>query len=552
VDLFTPSFDITKDGDAFSKLGDDVNYTFTLSNNSSENTPPLTCTATDSLLGVVFGPAVLPQGDPTVVNRTRTVQAGDDDPLVNTVTLSCSLPEGFTNVLGDASDDHTVDLLHPGYTMIKECANEPVPQDGPALWMVTFTNTGDVTLTITADDGIGTFDLPPANGWGSSLMFDVSLPGPFTGQATVSNTVNATAVVHSDFGTFTNVIAPQSATSECYVAGDAKVIKLTNGLPNDETNPNAAPWNFTLQDCAGDGCDKDDPIIGQVTSPPSMVEFDLDLVPVELDPNQYYRLCEVLIPAAWTNTWEGDADDDGTPESFIPFVPAVNDDPVVIPPGWGGVFDPMYAPPPAQWTNDERCVNFAVNAGATEVFRINNDFPGGEPRTIGYWKNWDSCSGGNQVDTAIEYGGETPQERIGNGRALLDDVLQPPGITVGLLNMVADADVFDCDEGTQNAVHILDKRAIDGNHKKKARDAAYGLAAQLLAAIANDTAGALVCPEAGQAVIDAQTLLVAIGFDGTGDYFKKNVDEINGQTKQAANELAGILDSYNNGILCAP
>jgi hypothetical protein len=259
-----------------------------------------------------------------------------------------------------------------------------------------------------------------------------------------------------------------------------------------------------------------------------------------------------LIPVGWTNNWTGDADDNGTPETAIQFVPAVSDDPVTDPPGWSNVFDPLYEPPPAIWDNSERCINFVVDAGATEVFQIDNQFPGGEPRTIGYWKNWDSCSGGGQVDTAIENGGETSQERLINGYALLDDVLQSPGITIGTLTLIADDNVFDCDQGTQDAINILDKRDINGNNKKKANDPAYGLAAQLLAALANEAAGAGVCDEAGQAILDAQTLLYEIDFDGTGDYFKKKVDEINGFTKQEANDLAGILDSYNNGTLCVP
>jgi hypothetical protein len=185
------------------------------------------------------------------------------------------------------------------------------------------------------------------------------------------------------------------------------------------------------------------------------------------------------------------------------------------------------------------------------VFEVNNEFPGGEPRTIGYWKNWDSCSGGGQVNTAIENGGPAPGDRLFSGNALLDDVLQPPGLTVGVLTLIADDDVFDCDQGTEDARSILDKRDIT-NGKKKARDAAYNLASQLLAAIANDTAGAGVCAAAGQAVIDGQMLLVDIGFDGSGDYFAKKVKQIAGHTASKANTLAGILDSYNNGTLCAP
>jgi hypothetical protein len=117
--------------------------------------------------------------------------------------------------------------------------------------------------------------------------------------------------------------------------------------------------------------------------------------------------------------------------------------------------------------------------------------------------------------------------------------------------MTADSDVLNCDEGTGHAVSLLDKRDIE-RQKKKASDAAYGLAAQLLAAIANKTAGAEVCTAAEQAIIDGQNLLFDIDFDGTGDYYKKKVDELNGHTKQDANDLAGILDSYNNGTLCVP
>jgi hypothetical protein len=34
-----------------------------------------------------------------------------------------------------------------------------------------------------------------------------------------------------------------------------------------------------------------------------------------------------------------------------------------------------------------RCFDFTVTPGETKTFEVHNDFPGGEPRTIGYWKN---------------------------------------------------------------------------------------------------------------------------------------------------------------------
>jgi hypothetical protein len=465
----------------------------------------------------------------------------------NTATVDGSYTDDGGHTFTDSqNDDANYYGADPSYTISKSCTNEPVPQEGSANYDVTFTNTGNVPLDFTADDGIGTFRLTV----GESKTFLVSLPGPFNGLSTADNTVNATGTYTDDAGK--PFSSPQTANDSCWVAGEVEIIKLTQGDPN-EFPYSESEWRFTLQDCGDNGCTGDtdvDPIIGDITSPPSQVNFGVDLVPVDLDPNQTYRLCEVLIPAAWTNTWQGDINDDGTPETFIPFVPAVNDDPVVDPPGWSRIFDPLYMPPPDQWTNDERCVNFVVDAGATEVFRINNEFPGGEPRTIGYWKNWNSCTGGGQVLTAIENGGETPQERLANGYALLDDVLQSPGITIGILTLVANDNVFDCDDGTQDAVYLLDKR--DLKKKKRAADAAYGLASQLLAAIANDSAGAGVCEDAGQAVIDGQILLEGIEFDGSTGFYDKKVDVINGFTKQEANTLAGILDSYNNGTLCAP
>ncbi len=73
-----------------------------------------------------------------------------------------------------------------------------------------------------------------------------------------------------------------------------------------------------------------------------------------------------------------------------------------------------------------------------------------------------------------------------------------------------------------------------------ANDAAYNMAAQLLAALLNLSAGAETCttPNGGvvAAVNQAQTLLVTIGFNGTGSYLTKS----NNANYQTANNLAGI------------
>ena len=81
VDLFEPSFSVTKEGDAQAKVGDVVNYTITLTNSSGPGTTTLTCTATDTLLGEVFND-VLPLGHtvlhlPRILGQYRSHRGGE-------------------------------------------------------------------------------------------------------------------------------------------------------------------------------------------------------------------------------------------------------------------------------------------------------------------------------------------------------------------------------------------------------------------------------------------------------------------------------------------
>ena len=46
-----------------------------------------------------------------------------------------------------------------------------------------------------------------------------------------------------------------------------------------------------------------------------------------------------------------------------------------------------------------------LTPGETLVFEVDNSYPGGEPRTPGYWKNWNACTGGGQYDNAMRNGG---------------------------------------------------------------------------------------------------------------------------------------------------
>jgi hypothetical protein len=116
VNLFQPSITFDKTGDTLSKVGDSVDYTITLENTSSDDSPSLTCHITDPLLGVDKSGISLAWNDPPyVINTSRVVQPGDPDPLVNTASVLCTV-EGFGNELPD-SDDHSVNLFQPDYSL---------------------------------------------------------------------------------------------------------------------------------------------------------------------------------------------------------------------------------------------------------------------------------------------------------------------------------------------------------------------------------------------------------------------------------------------------
>jgi hypothetical protein len=221
-----------------------------------------------------------------------------------------------------------------------------------------------------------------------------------------------------------------------------------------------------------------------------------------LIPGETYTLCEVNIPAGWTTEWSLG----GNP--IVPYNP-----------------DAL----PGDLTPEDlgtRCYDFSVAAGATATFAINNvPPPGGDQRTIGYWSNWNRCTNGRQDDVADRNGGAA------EGFYLLEDVLPL---------MIGDLNVDTCEEG----VHILRKEDLTG--KKKASDAAYALAAQLLAAEANLAAGAAECG-VGATVDLAQALLASIDFDGTGNYLGPKSKDPN---RALALSYAATLDDYNNGLLC--
>jgi hypothetical protein len=274
--------------------------------------------------------------------------------------------------------------------------------------------------------------------------------------------------------------------------GHVTVKKTSDGV----VNPNRS-INFTL---TGPGL----PAGGVTLNTFDDADGVLDGFP-SLTPGATYTICENPVPAGFTSFWKR-----------------------------GGVIVTPYNPnasdtPPQDLGVD--CYNFSVTAGQTVAFVIDNSHPGGEPRTIGYWKNWNRCTRGGQAAVADKNGGAN------TGFFLVEDLLP---------QQIGDFNVTLCTQ----AVKILSKQ--DQSSKSKANDAAYELAAQLLAAKLNLAAGAEACMAVQTAVMKGQALFAndPINFTGSGDYLGPKVKGALLTLRNQALSLATTLDQYNNGNLC--
>jgi len=229
-----------------------------------------------------------------------------------------------------------------------------------------------------------------------------------------------------------------------------------------------------------------------------------DFGELKLVPDDDYAICEAGMMMGWHSSLSDD------PNAFVPGM-----------------------------DNSVVCVPFVLDPGETEEFVVDNTPPpGGDARTIGFWKNWSSCTGGNQLPA-------------------LDMTLAnvPDGVKLGVLEVN--------DLTCEQAFDILSK-TDSGIDKKRANDAAYGLAAQMLGVILNINAvdmsgmgGPLSGPSANctalqTALTEAQAILLGVGFDGDGKFLLPAFKALK-SLRQDALYYAGLFDAYNNnypGSLC--
>jgi hypothetical protein len=351
TNTYQPSVGLTKTGDTLSKIGDPVTYAFTLTNTSASGgpagAPSLTCTLSDPLLG--FSRTVtLPPGGVDTSTQPFTIPPGASDPFVNTATATCTYP-GFAPVVASSSASWSIDLVHPSFTVSKDCkaGTQPIAQAGPAVFTISFQNTGDADLHVVPSEGAA-FDVAA----GASHSYDYSAPGPFS--STVSNTVTGTVTLAPQYGlpnsyTFT-------ASGACTVEGKARVLKtVSGGVP-----PAGQAFTFELRQGASTLANGTI-LETQTTDAGGNLSFGTSLVPGE-----HYQLCEWVFPG-W-NTTLG-------PNLFVP----------------NSMTTPTLPNPTVN--NLTVCTDFTVTSGQTLTFTVDNTPPpGGRALTIGFWKNWASCS----------------------------------------------------------------------------------------------------------------------------------------------------------------
>jgi hypothetical protein len=349
----------------------------------------------------------------------------------------------------------------------------------------------DTSFSFTAGGGLapGSFNLKN----GGQQTYSNVTPGSGYGAAeTVSSGWDLTSSTCDDGSPVSNINVSPGETVTCTftnrLRGKAKVIKTFSGLPPSGT------LSVTFQLRSGASAGSAGTILESGTASAGnggVINFTTTLMPAST-----YQLCEVLGPLG---------------------------------PGWmttlGPPFYSVYNP---SGDNSTVCTDFTIAAGETKTFSIDNKPPpGGLALTIGYWKNWSSCTGGGQKPVLDQ--------------TLLKAVQSGKTITLGKL--VLDPNVLGARTACLDAVALLGKSTLSG--KKMASDPLFNMTAQLLAADLNITAGAGACAAAITAINQGHALLTKYGFDGNG-YSPK----LTSADASLANSLATALDQYNNNKLC--
>jgi prealbumin domain-containing protein len=390
---------------------------------------------------------------------------------------------------GSGSGSTATFTLHAGETIT--CTFTNTPRGSLVIKKVTlgadgtFNYTGGGTgvpasFSITTNSNAGSY--PPITNLLPGSGYSVSEQTPNNGQKGFAM-VGTGSCDHGTPGAITIVAGQTTTCTFTNATAFTKVVKTLNGSSNLGAN------SFTFQLRIGASISAAGTTLETLTA--SSVNGGILNFVTHLIPGTTYEMCEQMQPG-WLTT---------------------------LGPPLYSVFNPS-------GDNSVVCTNFTPAAGqtSTTTFTINNQPPpGGMALTIGFWKNWSSCTRGGQKPT-------------------LDKTLfnaTPPGIFVGLVDLLGGS-TPNVSPYCAEAVDILNKATITG--VKKSSNPFYNLAAQLLAAELNGVAGAGQNACVLSDIQSAQNLLVAVKFDDsivpTGTSLQIN----------DANYFQTQLNKYNNNL----
>lgn len=231
-----------------------------------------------------------------------------------------------------------------------------------------------------------------------------------------------------------------------------------------------------------------------------------------LVPGDHYQVCEALPDVGWTIEFGASS---FVPEQYL--ADGVTLNPAVV--------------------NNVYCTDFVAQAGPDPtVFHVNNKRPpGGAALTIGYWKNWASCTKSatklkNTLDQTLYLYGS-------NGLVVSATTGGWPVFGATYYLRLYGGNNPNAATDCTKVVNLLNKSTLNGA-KKMASDPAFNLAAQLIGAELNYKAGAATTVTTQ--INSAVQLLGKYHFDGSGH------TTISAADAGIMNSLANALDHYNN------